>query len=140
MSDTIAAERALHHDDPDVSGVILPDQLREGASLDDTPEKRLVFAVLLDAMMCLRNRHSSAAREVQEWIASPSDGDTPFSFRNVCEVLGFEPAYLVAGIRGWCAQQCRIVGRARPARGLPVRRLYASRPRVIARHRRRHVA
>ena len=59
------------------------------------PERRLVLAVLLDALQTVAGGVSSAqsARhvcEAQEWISS-EDRHWPFSFLNLCEVLDLHP-------------------------------------------------
>ena len=64
------------------------------------PEKRLMLAVLDDAVMCIlkyaqgRNgREQRLFRQAEHWIMA-NDEDWPFSFVNVCEALSFDPGYL----------------------------------------------
>lgn len=79
---------------PDV--VVLPEQFFGGATelgLPDSPEKRLVFAVLLDAVAQLRQPYSTRALEVERWIRDV-ENERVFSFSNVCTVLGFDPGFL----------------------------------------------
>jgi hypothetical protein len=71
------------------------------------PEKRLMLAVLEDAIACFQDyisaRHSkgkSLFSEVKEWIFEES-GDRLFSFESICEVLGFSPIYLRHGLLRW---------------------------------------
>ena len=65
-------------------------------------EKRLMIAILKDAVECLeksRAARSSAARisyqSAIDWIED-SDTDWLYSFNNICDLLGFDPAYLRA--------------------------------------------
>ena len=74
----------LHH--PLVSEQYF-DRLSAGAA--DMPEKRLMLAVLFDAVLHL---HRSRSTEVMRWILSESAG--PFSFNGICETFGIEPCYL----------------------------------------------
>ncbi len=68
-------------------------------------ERRLMLAVLEDAVTCYhrfalardeRGRHEFA--EARAWIES-TDRDWPFSYENVCDVLGIDPAYIRDGLR-----------------------------------------
>lgn len=113
--------------DVSVPDVILPDQYfsGEGFGLPDSPEKRLMFAVLLDAITQLRQRDSTRAIEAEFWIRDEHD-DGVFSFNTVCSVLGFEPTSLAAGL---LAKNSRIAGRA------PLRHPRTSRLRVTPRRR-----
>jgi hypothetical protein len=67
-------------------------------------ERRLMLAVLEDAVSCYhrfalardeRGRHEFA--EARAWIES-TDRDWPFSYENVCDVLGIDPAYVRDGL------------------------------------------
>ena len=81
----------------DSSG-ILPAQTSVGARCDgDTSGPRaLMLAVLQDALQCIeegRRRRTFSARrlaaDAEAWVRSDRQ-DWPFSFVNVCEVLGFD--------------------------------------------------
>jgi len=61
------------------------------------PEKRLMAAVLLDALVLLQREGSSGAAEVRNWIAGSGRANL-FSFTNVCEALGLDPSYLARGL------------------------------------------
>lgn len=67
----------------------------------DMPEKRLMLAVLLDAIIQLRRTGSTGAVEAAAWIAADGAADEPFSFRAVCEALGLDPVYLTRGVYAW---------------------------------------
>jgi hypothetical protein len=80
-------------------------------------EKRLMIAVLKDAVECLekyRSARNGPARELYEnalaWI---EDGGTDwlFSFDNICGLLGFDPDYT----RGFLLKREQKL--ARPSRG-----------------------
>ncbi len=113
--------------DVSVPDVVLPEQYFAGAGLGlpDSPEKRLMFAVLLDAIGHLRRRESTRAVEAEFWIRDEED-EGVFSFANVCGVLGFEPHSLAAGL---LAKDSLIAGRA------PLRHPRTSRLRVTPRRR-----
>jgi hypothetical protein len=79
------------------SEIVLPAQFWSAqGDLRSEPEKRLMVAVLEEAMATLLNWHdssSSAARqlaaEARQWIAS-DDRSSPFSFATICDVLGLD--------------------------------------------------
>ena len=81
---------------------------RGGSSLA-TAELRLMFAVFEDAVLiCLRVRTSvqnyrSSVEEAIDWIESDDGG--VMSFRNICEVLGFEPEVWRLGLRRYRERQ-----------------------------------
>jgi hypothetical protein len=69
------------------------------------PEKRLMLAILEDAVQCFQNngfaqsvRGRRIFQEAKKWIVD-ADRDWVFSFENVCEALGLNPAYVRAGLR-----------------------------------------
>ena len=82
--------------------IFLPSQFYGSGGLSRTleGEKRLMIAILKDAVECLEKFRSSSSNSGQnhylnalEWI---EDDDTVwlFSFTNICDLLGFDPAYL----------------------------------------------
>lgn len=80
----------------------LPSQFygNKGLSRQLEGEKRLMLAILKDAVECLEKyraaRNSSGIELYQnavEWIADKSMGWL-FSFNNVCDLLGFDPDYM----------------------------------------------
>jgi hypothetical protein len=113
--------------DVSVPDVVLPDQFFAGEAigLPDSPEKRLMFAVLLDAITQLRQRDSTRAIEAEQWIRDTED-EGVFSFTNVCAALGFEPTCLAGGL---LARDSLLAGRA------PLRHPRTSRLRVTPRRR-----
>ena len=82
--------------------VFLPAQFYGSAGLSRKldGEKRLMIAVLKDAVECLdkyRGSRSSAGQcEYQSAVKWVEDTDTEwhFSFTNICDLLGFDPDYL----------------------------------------------
>jgi hypothetical protein len=125
--------------DVSVPDSLLPDQYfdRLAARATDTPEKRLMFAVLLDAVIHLQRRHTTGAAEAERWIRGlDDDGDEPmFSFHNICDALGIEPAYLARGLLTFrSGQDSKLLG-------APVRQLRTSHRRITPlRKKRRHRA
>ena len=74
-------------------------------------EAALMRAVLEDAIHCFQKqfvrkgrRVLRLAREAEEWLAA-DDPRWPFSFVNICAVLGLEPEYLRLGLKQWRERQ-----------------------------------
>jgi hypothetical protein len=71
------------------------------------PERRLMLAILEDAIDCYQNnllaRRGRVRRlfiEAEEWILEKGS-DWIFSFRNICGTLGFNPEYVCQGLLRW---------------------------------------
>jgi hypothetical protein len=71
------------------------------------PEKRLLLAILEDAIQCFQNNLSAQTvikkrllDEAEEWIFKRGE-DWIFSFDHVCEALGFTPEYVRQGLLRW---------------------------------------
>ena len=73
-----------------LAAVIIVDALRR-------PEKRLLLAILEDAITALFLSPDHPPSEVDAWI-SADDRTWPFSFVNVCEVLGLDCSALRAAL------------------------------------------
>ncbi|MGH7933532.1 MAG: hypothetical protein ACREQN_10235 [Candidatus Binataceae bacterium] len=111
-----------------VPDVLTPEQYYD-ARRDDSaiaPVKRLMMAVLEDALRCFQNNcdANSGPRkrlftEAEQWLCGEG-GDGPFSFDTVCETLGIEPGFLRSGLKEWRAQQLAGVTSRRLARRSPV--------------------
>lgn len=136
MKDAEVARRSVS--DGSIPDTLLPDQYfdRLATRPCETPEKRLMFAVLLDAVIQLQRRNSVGGTEAEIWIRGEAGDDGPFAFRNVCEALGLDATYLAHGLLAW---------RASPAgtRRVPVRQLRTTHRRVtpaVRRRRRRAIA
>lgn len=101
--------------------VMLPEQFFEGARRDSyiSGEKALMLAVLEDGIRCfqehLRNPRSNPrllSQQAEQWIRA-IDYEWPFSFNNVCETLGIDPAALRSALLSWKAKrlaECGLTG------------------------------
>jgi hypothetical protein len=120
-----------------IAGIMIPDvltpgQYYDGVRADDAcarPIKRLMLAVLEDAMRCYQScadSHNRAQRrlfiEAEAWLMDRK-ADGPFSFESVCETLGIEPSCLREGLRRWRLQQLDGNNPRRLARRSPVTRV-----------------
>jgi hypothetical protein len=70
-------------------------------------EYRLVVAILQDAIECFQKHVNAPDRKARQlfvdaeaWIAA-DDRTWPYSFVNVCELLGLDPGNLRAGLQAW---------------------------------------
>lgn len=71
------------------------------------PEQRLMLAVFEDAIRCFQKyvhaqdgKGKKLFQEAEEWI-SEENTDWPFSFEQICEVLGFGSNYLRKRLMQW---------------------------------------
>jgi hypothetical protein len=69
------------------------------------PERRLMVAVLEDAVSCLslnprdcNLRQRKQYEEAKQWVTAEEETEWIFSFTNICEVLGMDPSYLRRGL------------------------------------------
>jgi len=111
-----------------VPDVITPEQFYDSRHDDGeiAPVKRLMMAVLEDALRCFQNNSNARSgprkrlfAEAERWLCAET-GDGPFSFDTVCETLGIEPDFLRGGLRQWRDQQLAGVPARRLARRSPV--------------------
>lgn len=120
-------EKRAH--DTEVPDTILPAQYftRSGSS---TPEKRLIFAVLMDAVTQLQSGDTEDARDAERWIRGEI-ADVLISFPSACDALGLEANGLADGLMSW-RTQFRRVPRIRQRVTPPGRlRSRAGRPAVL---------
>jgi len=123
---------------------LLPVQYFENfrCKVQTEPEQRLLLAVLEDALACYQKHFSSRGgrgmrlfRETEEWIFR-EDSTRPFSFTNICEVVGFDPQYIRSGLLKWREMKIEEISRMTfeplPAK---VKRLKLPQPRRIERSR-----
>lgn len=99
-----------------IPDIMTPAQYYEGVHRDD-PEtqgiKRLMFAVLADAVRCFQtyaDARSRAGRRMfgeAEWWIWDRHSEGPFTFQAICETLGIEPDRLRDGLHQWRVQQSR---------------------------------
>ncbi len=71
------------------------------------PEKRLMLAILEDAVSCFQKyvsahkpKEKALFQEVEEWLME-KESDRFFSFENICESLGLDTNYLRKGLVQW---------------------------------------
>lgn len=110
MRDSIVNDGFAHLLQPDT---LLPSQysaIMKRKSAHE-PERRLVVAVLEDAVDCfqkhVRARDPKARQlflDAEEWICS-EDRTWPFSFENVCDLLQINAEYLRRGLIAWRDRQ-----------------------------------
>jgi len=77
------------------------------SGLHNQPEKRLMLAILLDAVECFqkyapldRRKPDRLFKATEEWIFQ-DDYKWPFSFLNICDAVGIDPKYLRNGLQQW---------------------------------------
>lgn len=121
--------------DERVSSLFQPDTLLPDQYLDTyrrklhlEPEKKLMLAVLEDAIACFQKylfaRHGKGKilfQDAETWIMD-ENADGVFSFAHVCATLGFEPAYLRQGLVRWRQQQTAVRAPAKVYRLAPAQR------------------
>ena len=120
---------------------ILPVQFftRVGIGASRQPEKRLMLAVLEEAVRTFQRCASARSRrgqrlfaEAEVWFAS-DETDWPFSYVNICDALALEVSALRAGLSRWLAAN-RGGGPSRPTVArLVFRRVSGSRDTISAR-------
>ena len=120
---------------------ILPVQYftRVGIGASRQPEKRLMLAVLEEAVRTFQRCASARSRrgqrlfaEAEVWFAS-DETDWPFSYVNICDALALEVSALRAGLSRWLAAN-RGGGPSRPTVArLVFQRVSGSRHTISAR-------
>ena len=72
-----------------------------------TPEQRLMFAVLTDAVECFQKNMDAKSRagrslfiDAEKWLFS-RDTSWPFSFEHICEMFDLNPTYIRRGLARW---------------------------------------
>ena len=94
---------------------VLPEQFYNSPSNADTSrgELALMRAVLENAIDCFqkqgrkRNRRTQRlAQEAEEWFFK-DDQQWPFSFLNICNVLGIDTGYIRRGLKQWKEEHAR---------------------------------
>ncbi len=116
--------------------IIVPSQYFDRIRSEESaqPEKRLMLAVLENAIATFQNSIPGATRrqrrllkETEEWMYS---GDTswPCSFENICALLGIDADYLRNGLAEWKKTQLTHEGTQREAETcFPLRRMSSRR-------------
>ena len=82
-----------------------------GSGHTPDPERRLMVAILEDAVSCLSKdprqcttQQKKSYDEAYSWINATDAEGWIFSFDNVCETLGFDATYLRRGLNRWSAR------------------------------------
>ena len=83
--------------DSEVPGIILPAQYFTSPALSATPEKRLIFAVLMDAVAQLQSGDVDRVLDAECWIRGEFD-DVPITFADACDALGLNADGLADGL------------------------------------------
>lgn len=84
-------------------GEIVPAQLDDGITW--SPERMLAAAVLVDALMYVREHHDKVGYQPEvtqdlAWIQS-NDTEWPYAFVSLCHQLGLDPDFVRMVVRGW---------------------------------------
>jgi hypothetical protein len=136
MANVLSIVNNVDHREGDLSAAaaVLPQQFygaRRGTS-EAEPLRRLMVAMLLDAVRCFQtkfNSHQPARSqefaEVRTWLFSNAK-DGPFSFTAVCEALELDPNSVRGVLANWeekklAGQKPRIIRRS----SLPAKRISA---------------
>ena len=97
-----------------VSSLFQPDTLLPDQYLDTfrrklqlEPEKKLLLAILEDAIACYQKyifvrdgKGQALFHEAEQWVEERGSGSV-FAFDSVCETLGLNPDYLRRGMADW---------------------------------------
>lgn len=118
QSSKYSADLPLHTLDEKLASLFQPDMLLSVQYFQNMhtrtilkPEKRLMLAVLEDAINCFQDNvlaHSGRRKrlfeEVEEWFLEEGN-DWLFSFGNICEVLELNSQYVRRGLLHWKDKQ-----------------------------------
>ena len=135
--------------DRSIPELITPEQFYQPVAgrLVTMPERRLMYAILLDAILQLQRRDSTRAAEAELWIRNQDD-DWPCSFANVCDALGIEAPRLARQLLKWRSGDrtipliapTRRLQRASNCRISPPRKRRRSRATAVVAPMHRHLA
>ncbi len=86
----------------------------------EVPERRLLLAVLVDAIRCLQDAKAEHRTQAAAWIRG-ANGNARLLFQDVCDGLGFDVVGLRRRLLGFATadadiHQRRIAARPRPLR------------------------
>jgi hypothetical protein len=131
----------MNEDDRWEASTVLPAQFFGGPAAVLQPEKRLMLAVLENAVWLLLHplsaRDDEAQRQLAEarlWLAS-DDLAWPFTFLNVCEALGLDPDALRGGLQRRAGRRGEAGAGPLARQSFALRRVVSSRHRVGGRRR-----
>jgi hypothetical protein len=111
---TVAKDETGLTNDEKIASLFQPDMLLSAQYFDNLrrksllePEKRLMLAILEDAVSRYQDNLLSPDKrgkrlfaDAEDWIVE-AGSDWIFSFENVCEALGLNPAYVRQGLLRW---------------------------------------
>ena len=93
------------------SNSFLPAQHSDSHSRENEPERRLMLAMLTDALRCFQagiaTRNGPRAKlfaEAERWLFT-EDRNAPFAFEDACDALDIDAAYLRLGLGHWAARR-----------------------------------
>jgi hypothetical protein len=130
-----------------INSIFQPDSLA-AAQFDDTmqrstplePEKKLMLAVLEDAVMCFQDnlftrdkKKKQLFDETELWLFEERS-DRLFAFANVCQELNLDPHYVRSGLRRWQRSQLNRQSHVASAHQNTVKRLKTARANLKVRH------
>lgn len=126
MAEHVASDQYTHLLQPDT---VLPSQYFAALRRKSTqePERRLVIAILEDAVDCYTKHIFARDRrgrqlflDAEEWF-SDTDREWPFAFENVCDLVGLNATYLRTGLLRWKDRAIaqRSGGKVVPIRPIP---------------------
>ena len=92
-ADKTMSHLLLYGTSTDVVGAYSFRQNQKSSQIE--PEKKLLWAILLEAIDAIKSNPTTAKKksdraDALSWIKEPSS-EWPCSFENICEYLGFEP-------------------------------------------------
>ena len=100
-------------------GEIVPAQMDDGITW--SPERMLAAAVLVDALLYVREHHDKAGCQPEvtqdlAWIQS-NDTEWPYSFVSLCHQLSLDPDFVRMVVRGWLCGSKREASHQQRRRG-----------------------
>lgn len=119
---------------------VLPSQFYSRVLVDASlqPEKRLMLAVLEDAVGTFQKYASTRDRtaqrmltDVEDWFMA-DEHEWPFSFVNVCNALSLDVDYMRRGLTGWKTRHDSDTAAGKVVR-FPFRRVNGSRHAITGR-------
>jgi hypothetical protein len=78
----------------------------------DVPERRLLLAVLVDAIRCLQGGNAKERIEAAEWVRG-ENGNARLLFRSLCDGLGLEEVPVARRLLEIACNEARLLGRRR---------------------------
>jgi hypothetical protein len=118
---------------PSDSTSIVSTEFFDGLGARLQPEKRLMLAVLEDAVSDFQKYATAASgrgrrlfAEAEAWFRS-SAADQPLAFESICQALALDPSFMRAGLERWCLARRREPATSRTTIHFPFRRVSGAR-------------